>query len=671
MEYLTNLVSTMLNNLPAHPLWALVLIFGVSLGEALLVIGLFVPSTVVLVTAGTLVGAGKLPFWPVLGATVLGCIIGDQLSFWAGRWYGERLKTMWPLNRFPQLLAKGEEYVRVHGGKSIAIGRFIPGIKAVVPGIAGMFGMSQTFFLTVNLISGTAWGAAHVLPGIVLGHALAFAGDLSSHLLFALLVLFAILAVLGWLVRLIAGLVDPHRHAVLNYFSSLAQTSRFAPIRRFGKVLSPENPNSILMVFGMMAGVLAIVGLTDSVSGLLVHRSVGEFDHSLFNFFAELRSVPGDELFIRLSMLGDEKVLYGVAAVPVLWLALQRNWRASATIISAIALAKLILVGFIIALPPQGLGAHTIDFQFPSGHALMAGTVFGTVGICCARGLSRWSQALLISSFAMLVVAIAFSRLYLGVSWFSDVFGGLLIASIIVVMFSIAISTVDFSRVPSLLLLSTALVVFIISGVSNISNNFEKQLESYQPVNRLVSYPMADYLQRGWNNLPAKRINLMGHPMDEFFVQWVGPLPVLQEVLAGQHFTQWGKWGWRELLPYLNASAKISEIAPRPLVHAGLQAKMTAAMISPKDADQRFVLRAFQSNVVIAGDGKLSRVYLLTLRQEGAHDNMGLYTLPADHPPSAEDSATIIESLRTNPAIETLDVKQSDGQQIVILKPKS
>ena len=48
-----------------NPSWAIIVVFLIAFGEALLIIGLFVPSTAVLVGAGILVGSGHLPFWPV------------------------------------------------------------------------------------------------------------------------------------------------------------------------------------------------------------------------------------------------------------------------------------------------------------------------------------------------------------------------------------------------------------------------------------------------------------------------------------------------------------------------------------------------------------------------------------------------------------------------------
>ncbi len=91
----------------ANPEWAIAIVFLIAFGEALLIIGLVVPSTVVLVGAGTLVGTGQLHFWPVFLATAIGAILGDQVSYWAGYFYGERLKTLWPLESLPAIGGKG------------------------------------------------------------------------------------------------------------------------------------------------------------------------------------------------------------------------------------------------------------------------------------------------------------------------------------------------------------------------------------------------------------------------------------------------------------------------------------------------------------------------------------------------------------------------------------
>lgn len=152
-----------------HWFAALIIIFLVAAGEAIFVVGLFVPSTVVLLGAGALVGAGKLPFLPVFVLTTLGAIAGDAISYWFGRKYRFRLVSMWPLSRYPALLEKGEVFFATYGGSSVFIGRFIPGIKSVIPGIAGMMGLSLVRFYVINCVSALAWAAVHLLPAMGVG----------------------------------------------------------------------------------------------------------------------------------------------------------------------------------------------------------------------------------------------------------------------------------------------------------------------------------------------------------------------------------------------------------------------------------------------------------------------------------------------------------------------
>jgi membrane protein DedA with SNARE-associated domain len=156
-----------------HPNLAIAGAFIVSAGEALPVVGLFSPSTVVLIGIGGFVGLGKLSFWPVFIATILGAAIGDSISYWTGRIYKERLVEIWPFSRYHGLLPAGQRHFAHRGGASIVVGRFIPGIKPVVSGVAGIMGMGAVRFTLLNLLSATAWAAVHILPGFSAGLTLA------------------------------------------------------------------------------------------------------------------------------------------------------------------------------------------------------------------------------------------------------------------------------------------------------------------------------------------------------------------------------------------------------------------------------------------------------------------------------------------------------------------
>jgi undecaprenyl-diphosphatase len=143
-------------------------IFAIAITEAVFILGLFIPSTPILLLAGGLITQGKLPFWEVYFAAVLGAVIGDAISYSVGYWLKDRIKTVWPFRNYLELIDRGEVFFRRHGGKSVFIGRFIPGVKAVVPGVAGMFSMDYRFFSLINVSSAFVWAAAHLLPGMLL-----------------------------------------------------------------------------------------------------------------------------------------------------------------------------------------------------------------------------------------------------------------------------------------------------------------------------------------------------------------------------------------------------------------------------------------------------------------------------------------------------------------------
>lgn len=144
------------------------LVFLVCVGEAVFILGLLVPSLPILLLVGSMITTHNLDFWPIFFAATLGGIVGDAMSYWIGFVLKDRIRTIWPFRNYLPLIARGEEFFRVHGGKAIFIGRFITGLKAVVPGIAGMLGMKWSYFTFINIISAFVWAASHILPGMFL-----------------------------------------------------------------------------------------------------------------------------------------------------------------------------------------------------------------------------------------------------------------------------------------------------------------------------------------------------------------------------------------------------------------------------------------------------------------------------------------------------------------------
>jgi membrane protein DedA with SNARE-associated domain len=147
-----------------HAAWAPPIVFALAFGESLAFISLLIPAWGALVAMGVLVKSGGLSFWPVWIAGALGAALGDWLSYWIGLKLEYSVAHVWPLSRHPDLIPRGERFVRRWGVPGIFIGRFFGPLRASVPLIAGIFEMPFWYFQIANFTSAFVWAA--VLLGI-------------------------------------------------------------------------------------------------------------------------------------------------------------------------------------------------------------------------------------------------------------------------------------------------------------------------------------------------------------------------------------------------------------------------------------------------------------------------------------------------------------------------
>jgi len=364
---MTHWLTHFVDFLGAHPFLAILFAFLVAFGEALLILGLFVPSTVVLVGLGTLIGLGKMPFQPVFAATVAGAIAGDALSFWAGVHWKERIRGFWPFSRYSALMDQGERLIARHGGKSIFIVRFIPGIKAVVPTIAGMMGMTVTRFALVNVGSAVVWAAVHLLPAIALGRGLQVTRAANPRfLLLAGLALGLVLLLWAatWVARgILIPAADRGQHWLADRFD-----------RPGGGALARllRNHDGALEAAALIGLVIAgAVWFAIMLAALLFDPELALSDAALGQFVQGLRTDWATPAMIGITMLGDMAVLLPVAGLMILVLVIWRQWTHAAAVTAA-GLAGVAFVPLFKTLVhrarPLPMYQGTGGFAFPSGH---------------------------------------------------------------------------------------------------------------------------------------------------------------------------------------------------------------------------------------------------------------------------------------------------------------
>jgi membrane protein DedA with SNARE-associated domain len=157
-----------------HEAWAAPVVFALAFCESLAFFYLLIKAWAALGGIGVLISSGNLNFWPRWSAGSIWAALGDWLSYWIGVKLGPPVAHMWPLSRHPELLPKGEAFVKRWGVLAIFVGRFFGPLRASVPLVAGIFRMPSLQFQTANFSSAFVWAAVLLTLGDVVSKVLRF-----------------------------------------------------------------------------------------------------------------------------------------------------------------------------------------------------------------------------------------------------------------------------------------------------------------------------------------------------------------------------------------------------------------------------------------------------------------------------------------------------------------
>ena len=508
-----HILHTIVEAVGANQQLAYAFVLLLAFSESLPVLGSLIPGTMIIIAIATLVPSGAIDLKWLLGSTILGAILGDGFSYWLGYHYHREITGIWPLNRYPQVVAMGQAAIERHGGKSILIARFTPPLRAIVPLVAGVLRMKPWRFYPVNIVSTIAWAVAHIVPAVIASASLAVAGAVGGRLL----ALIVVLALVLWLVVLLVratlrrGLPLIGQGAVRLWLWARNHDNWVS--REVLSLLDPthQEVKGLLLLVALLA-----VGLW-IFFGILTHVATGEplvrMDQAVFNFMQDMRTLWADRIMVALTELGDPAVTAAVALAVALWLAARGAWRVAGYWLGAVAFAAVFVEGtaLLLGLPRQApLETVMGTLDFTSSHTAVAGTVYGMLALLAGRELKPRSRLALAIAVAVLVFLVAFSRLYLGVRWTSDIVVGLAFA----IGWVAALGLVYLSHRPRLIggggLVGLALLVFALTGAYHASAAFKADLQRYAARPVTVHMAAQDWWRDGWARLPPRRIDLAG-----------------------------------------------------------------------------------------------------------------------------------------------------------------
>lgn len=148
--------------------------FGYStlfLGLALEYLGLPVPGEGILLVGGLLAGQGYLRLGLALPLILLGVLAADTLWFWLGRRRGPSVvRAACRLTRNSSgCIGRVERTYERLGLASILCGKFLPGIRQLIPALAGTFRVPYPLFLLLDVLGTTTWVLVFWTLGRILG----------------------------------------------------------------------------------------------------------------------------------------------------------------------------------------------------------------------------------------------------------------------------------------------------------------------------------------------------------------------------------------------------------------------------------------------------------------------------------------------------------------------
>ncbi|MHB1769545.1 MAG: LssY C-terminal domain-containing protein [Minisyncoccota bacterium] len=440
-----NFINHILPALSHLGIWGYWLVLLVSFAESVVLVGEVIPGSTLLIFIGFLSAQGVLDIGDLIWFAAIGAVLGDSLSYYLGTKGTNFFRNE---NKFLKTthLERGQRFFKKHGDKSIFLGRFIGFLRPIVPFIAGLSEMSPKRFLFWNIVSAFSWAASHLLLGYFFGSAFTVIETWGTRVSYGigLLILF-LLALYG-----IKVFVIRHGHRIGTFVRSVYASIRAAIIsnpdvqnlvRRHPRIFvflgqrldraSFTGLSLTLITLGFLYVFFAFLGVVFAVT---TAGSVAAADIRVENLLEYFRSPAVTKIFLWITVLGiwQTVVFIALIASAIFWLWQRKNYILYLWLALGVDGLFSFLAKIAVHRPrPENAVYLEHSYSFPSGHAMVSVVLYGFLAYTLLRFQGWRRKVNVFFSCLVVILAIGFSRLYLGVHYLSDVWAGYLLGLLV------------------------------------------------------------------------------------------------------------------------------------------------------------------------------------------------------------------------------------------------
>lgn len=151
---------------------AYLVLFLIIFLETGLIVFPFLPGDGLLFSAGVIAASSEMSIFLLVPLLIIAAITGNHLNYAVGKQVGNRIEHS--TNKYVQKylvksIIQTRKFYRLHGKKSIIIGRFFPVIRTYIPFLAGTVQFDYPIFARYTVIGSVIWVPFFTLIGYFLG----------------------------------------------------------------------------------------------------------------------------------------------------------------------------------------------------------------------------------------------------------------------------------------------------------------------------------------------------------------------------------------------------------------------------------------------------------------------------------------------------------------------